>query len=63
MTVLAVNKLRESVCAAPYGGAGFAKLYLELPTNTSTNFKFPHIKNDVSIVFLKYFDVFQQTMK
>ncbi|KAI9493559.1 hypothetical protein BDB00DRAFT_883062 [Zychaea mexicana] len=55
-----VEKLRAQSCVTSHQN-GFAKLYLEIPDVPLTG-KFPSVKSDTSMVFLKYFDVKQQKM-
>ncbi|KAI9271739.1 hypothetical protein BDA99DRAFT_433176 [Phascolomyces articulosus] len=55
-----VEKLRSQSCIASHQN-GFAKLYLEIPDVPITG-KFPSVKSDTAMVFLKYFDVKQQKM-
>ncbi|KAI7858609.1 hypothetical protein BDC45DRAFT_498727 [Circinella umbellata] len=55
-----VENLRKQSCATGNQN-GFAKLYLEIPEVPMSG-KFPNVKSDTAMVFLKYFDVMAQKM-
>ncbi|KAG0181285.1 hypothetical protein DFQ29_008812 [Apophysomyces sp. BC1021] len=57
---LAVERLRDTSCVASQNN-GFAKLYLEMTDSEYS--KLPQIKKDVSIIFLKYFDIHEQEIR
>lgn len=54
------EKLRAQTCATNHPN-GFAKLYLETADAAQT--KFPNVKSDTSLVFLKYFDIKEQKIR
>ncbi|KAL0095137.1 hypothetical protein F4703DRAFT_1766363 [Phycomyces blakesleeanus] len=57
---MTIEKLRETTCFNKQMG-GFAKIYLE--TTDQHYPKLPTIKADTSIVFIKYFDIWEQKMR
>lgn len=62
LPIAAVEKLREISCVASQNN-GFAKLYLETTDNVYPKFPPFKPKPDVSIIFLKYFDVHEQEIR